>query len=440
MRAFHSQVVRCGIAAPQYLLKAAADGTYAVDRAYGRRISLTDAHNETDLFGVDPPGETMPAIATDLSPVLLLMDVLQRTAAHAAQLTRECVVQGGTACPDGETAAVAAAGLGPALVVTSRITMQKDEKWVKGFLRLVRNAFYGSFSLLDAADLYGWKVRGVAACVRSVVTTGLTADGMPAGLFPADHFLFAANQISRVPRSTGAAVASALAAAARACTVRVMVLNRFGQRYMVGDYALRSAVAAEAVAAEAIAPGVTLAAEVVFFENASFHEQVSMMQETNVVVASHGAGVANLLFLRPGSTVLEVFPFGYTPPSFAELAAQLGLAHIGVMAAPDVEGVAACLATAHGGAGAPPAVAVGLPVLVAKWRAAAGGWKGLLSPPETALQGLAPAAADPLGWHRLTATAPALTSVRPCLRAQPLAVRPEALAMAAVTAAGCQRG
>ncbi|KAK1860919.1 hypothetical protein I4F81_003505 [Pyropia yezoensis] len=196
MKAFHSTVLRCGVGAPQYLLKAAPDGTYAVDAAYGRRIVLTDAHNGTDLFGVDPPGETMPAIATDLTPVLLLMDVLERMPAHAARLTRD------------------------------RITMQKDEKWVKGFLRLIRNAFYGAFTVLDAADLYGWKVRGVAACARSVVTTGLAADALPDGLFPADHFLYAANQISRAPRRTGADVATALAATARACTVRVMVLNR----------------------------------------------------------------------------------------------------------------------------------------------------------------------------------------------------------------------
>jgi len=364
MKAFNSQVVLCGITAPQYLLKAAPDGTYAVDGAYGRRISLTDGHNETDLFGVDPPGETMPAIATDLSPVLLLMDVLERTAAHAAQLTRECVVEGASACPDNETAAVVAAGVDPGLVVTSRITMQKDEKWVKGFLRLVRNAFFGSFSLLDAADLYGWKVRGVAACARSVVTTGMTADVMPAGLFPAEHFLFAVNQISRVPRATGAAVASALASAARACTVRVMVLNRFGQRYMVGDYALRSAVAAEAVAAEATAPGVTLAAEVVFFENASFHEQISMMQETNVVVASHGAGVANLLFLRPGSVLVEVLPFGIKASPFADLARLYDVVRLPLTAMPDDDVFRSCIA--HFNKDGPATDA-----LLARWAAAA---------------------------------------------------------------------
>lgn len=368
MKAFHSTVVRCGVASPQYLLKAAADGTYAVDAAYGRRIVLTDAHNGTDLFGVDPPGETMPAIATDLTPVLLLMDVLERMPAHAARLTRECVAAGGGPCDDAAAAAVMAAGLRPGLVVTSRITVQKDEKWVKGFLRLIRNAFYGSFSVLNAADLYGWKVRGVAACARSVVTTGLAADAMPGGLFPADHFLYTANQISRAPRPTGASVATALAASGRACTVRVMVLNRYGQRYMVGDYALRTAVAAEAAAAEAAAPGVSLAAEVVFFENATFHEQISMMQETNVVVASHGAGVANLLFLRPGSVLIEVMPFGVAASPFDTLARLYGVPRVRLTAQPDEDVFRSCVA--HFNKDGPAVDAV-----LARWTAAAAAFR-----------------------------------------------------------------
>lgn len=368
MKAFHSTVVRCGVASPQYLLKAAADGTYTVDSAYGRRIVLTDANNGTDLFGVDPPGETMPAIATDLTPVLLLMDVLERMPAHAAQLTRECVVAGGGACDEAVSTAVASAGLRPGLVVTSRITMQKDEKWVKGFLRLIRNAFYGSFTVLDAADLYGWKVRGVAACARSVVTTGLTADAMPDGLFPEGHFLYAANQISRAPRPTGAVVAKAVAAAGRECTVRVMVLNRYGQRYMVGDYALRTAVAAEAAAAESSAPGVSLAAEVVFFENATFHEQISMMQETNVVVASHGAGVANLLFLRPGSVLVEVMPFGVPASPFATLSRLYGIPRVALTAQPDEDVFRSCVLHFNKDGSATDAV-------LARWTAAAAAFR-----------------------------------------------------------------
>lgn len=171
-----------------------------------------------------------------------------------------------------------------------------------------------------------------------------------------------------------------------------------------------------------------------------FSSQRALIGATSTLVAAHGAGLANLLFLRPGSTVIEVFPFGYTPHIFEELAAALGVRHIGVMAAPDGQGVADCLRTAHGGAGASAAAVTGLPRVLADWAAAAAAYPSHMRPPGEALQGLVPAADDPLQWHGLSAVAPALSSVRPCLRAQPLRLRPEALAMAAVTAAGCRKG
>ena len=46
------------------------------------------------------------------------------------------------------------------------------------------------------------------------------------------------------------------------------------------------------------------------FAGKSFCEQVRVMQATRVVVSNHGAQLANLLFLQPGSAVIELFnPF-----------------------------------------------------------------------------------------------------------------------------------
>ena len=43
-------------------------------------------------------------------------------------------------------------------------------------------------------------------------------------------------------------------------------------------------------------------------EKLSLPEQVSLFREVRVVVAPHGAGLANLVFSRPGVTVVELFP------------------------------------------------------------------------------------------------------------------------------------
>jgi capsular polysaccharide biosynthesis protein len=50
--------------------------------------------------------------------------------------------------------------------------------------------------------------------------------------------------------------------------------------------------------------------ESVLTERLSVHEQVEMFSQASVLVAPHGAGLANMVFARPGLTVLEIQPEG----------------------------------------------------------------------------------------------------------------------------------
>ena len=46
------------------------------------------------------------------------------------------------------------------------------------------------------------------------------------------------------------------------------------------------------------------------FAKLRYCEQVRIMQSSRVVITNHGAQLVNLLFLQPGSAVLEIFnPF-----------------------------------------------------------------------------------------------------------------------------------
>lgn len=45
------------------------------------------------------------------------------------------------------------------------------------------------------------------------------------------------------------------------------------------------------------------------YMNSSFHDQMRIIQDADVILASHGAALANLLFSRVDTPVLEVFPF-----------------------------------------------------------------------------------------------------------------------------------
>ena len=54
-------------------------------------------------------------------------------------------------------------------------------------------------------------------------------------------------------------------------------------------------------------------------------EQISLFNSASVIVAIHGAGLANLVWCNPGTKVIELFYSGYTKPSFYYLAKILNL-------------------------------------------------------------------------------------------------------------------
>lgn len=56
--------------------------------------------------------------------------------------------------------------------------------------------------------------------------------------------------------------------------------------------------------------------EMCVLEQLSFLEQVRLFQEAGVVVSPHGSGLANLVFCRPGTKVVELFPARATDAYF----------------------------------------------------------------------------------------------------------------------------
>jgi hypothetical protein len=63
--------------------------------------------------------------------------------------------------------------------------------------------------------------------------------------------------------------------------------------------------------------------EAVAMETLTFDQQVSLMGETEAIVAPHGAGLTNMIFCPPGATVVEIADADYPNPNFYALAAAL---------------------------------------------------------------------------------------------------------------------
>ena len=65
--------------------------------------------------------------------------------------------------------------------------------------------------------------------------------------------------------------------------------------------------------------------EPVEMERMDLDAQIALMAGAEAVVAPHGAGLANILFCRPGTRVLEIADPAYPNPNFYAMAAGLGL-------------------------------------------------------------------------------------------------------------------
>ncbi|GBG28070.1 EGF domain-specific O-linked N-acetylglucosamine transferase [Hondaea fermentalgiana] len=67
------------------------------------------------------------------------------------------------------------------------------------------------------------------------------------------------------------------------------------------------------------------------FENMPFAEQVATVRDADVLLSVHGAGLTHLLFMRPGTLVVELIPSGYeSNHHYDSFSAFVGVRHIRV--------------------------------------------------------------------------------------------------------------
>ncbi|KAK4059700.1 hypothetical protein Purlil1_14331 [Purpureocillium lilacinum] len=66
---------------------------------------------------------------------------------------------------------------------------------------------------------------------------------------------------------------------------------------------------------------------VVDFATIPFAEQLKIVRGTDLLVGVHGAGLTHLMFLQPGSAVLELLPEGLQHKGFRNLSQMLGIVY-----------------------------------------------------------------------------------------------------------------
>jgi len=180
----------------------------------------------------------------------------------------------------------------------------------------------------------GWAVNGTDGGdvdAAGVVHGGDCGDQGAAGAVEAVH-------------ATGEPSPPPTPAANATCTLRVTLLNRLAgyPRHIPHSAALQAALR------DASTPRLRLKVSTATFEGTPLKHQIGVMQRTDVLVAAHGAGITNALFLRAGSSLVEVSPFGYAASVFRWLAVSVtSVRYERVVAAPDSDVFVGCMRRRH---------------------------------------------------------------------------------------------
>lgn len=67
--------------------------------------------------------------------------------------------------------------------------------------------------------------------------------------------------------------------------------------------------------------------EILYLERLSFKDQIQKFANSDVIIASHGAGLTNILWCKAGTKVIEVTSPNVFNPCYRNLSEQIGLSH-----------------------------------------------------------------------------------------------------------------
>lgn len=322
---------RCGIEGAVFAIERfSSKGTAEFDKnilitAIEGPFEVDEANSQRDLCGTSAPRNHMPHFITDIFLPLVASETLlgsgRITLPYSAIHRNEALNVQTTSAPQFSE-------FNPSMLVFDETWKQASSEWVPRVMQFFLNPSIG-FSMIrggpEKIQRSAFRKSPLLATVfRSVISSNVEKHS-PFGLFDArgQNIVFDANNISRSPVWTMSGIAKT------PCQIKITVLTRKGPRALLKLGKLKERI--KALGSKA---GIRSAFEVVDFEEKSFNDQVRIMQETNVLIATHGAGNANFIFLRPSAAVIEIFPFAYKAGPFDSFARIFGLEYTFAMSAP----------------------------------------------------------------------------------------------------------
>lgn len=336
----HSEIIKssCGLKKISFLLQNMIGPTNLFAVRHERKnfpdgIKLNTEQKHRDVFGESAPRDHMPHFVSDSFKSLASIEGLMGSGKDRLEAFSITPNTGGkgpskTDSPFPE--------MQPSLQIYDETMAKPPTDWVPSVVRMfTKLGFEFGPAGKEKPDEKDLKVAArTGMCFRSAIVNNLK-QYEPYGIFDEkrNNILFAANGISR----EDAALLPGMKG--KECTVTITALTRSGPRALVGLPELESVIYAMGQRL-----GIKTNFRVAdFSDDLSIEDQIRTMQTSNVLVAAHGAGNSNYIFMRPLSSVIEIFPFSYRAGPFNNFASVFDLDYRYAMSVPQTDVFKECM-------------------------------------------------------------------------------------------------
>lgn len=290
---------------------------------YSGKISQ-NPENKFDLFGSAPLRWHMPHFTTDLLAVLYAKEVVRPVFTKSAWKSHTYYTKKGVSKKG------VLVNVKPAVYADQRISSFNRYAWVPQVLARLPN---------DPTIVYP-PAGGKLKCFRSIIAFDSKSYLRQSSIWygPKNAFFSKRTSIFNVPIPKDSP---------DGCKIKVTIINRKGtdmksglngKKYQMG----RDMINVDEFVAE-LRLNPMLDVTVAYFDHASFKYQVENIEKSDIIVGTHGGGLANILFARRDVPFIELFPWGYKPDMFQTLARALFLSYRSFESIPELTFLKECL-------------------------------------------------------------------------------------------------
>ena len=313
-------------------------------------FSLTDTNpppplHNLDLFGSEVPPSELHGFVASFAPQLVALDLI----AGERDLTQQCHSRLGKGC----FGFPLESSIRPAVLIHPEIKSQSARSsWIKQFIELIPVENYKhKVRMLSQNELFSMQSEDEVQCFRSAILTrsprtkySINPDMLR------ELSIFKRNNISKSAR----VVRTKIRASERfkKCRINIMFINRKKPTingtlpqavgFIPNIWRLRKEIKSRAIKFKN--QGLRVNVSALTLDNKRLRYQMNAMQKSDIVISGSTGYLANMLFMRENSTIIELMAFGYYPKYYEKLARfTANVRYDSYIAHPDVKGFRNCI-------------------------------------------------------------------------------------------------